>query len=127
MGYWREMRSTTFPTHVKGHQDDNIDASELPRLARMNTRIDEIAKRILQNSLHQSEPLPKASFKLRMVKVKQIDVYIHSSLETSLRKACKKGPLLEYWRNHSSIPELSFKHINWTVFSKARTSAGLAR
>ena len=121
------MRSTTFPTHVKGHQDDNIDASELPRLARMNTRIDEIAKRILQNSLHQSEPRPKASFKLRMVKVKQIDVYIHSSLETSLRKACKKGPLLEYWRNHSSIPELSFKHINWTVFSKARTSAGLAR
>ncbi|MFN9981166.1 MAG: hypothetical protein ACK53Y_14670, partial [bacterium] len=35
------------PTHVKGHQDEQVAVSDLPRLAQLNCEMDALAKRTL--------------------------------------------------------------------------------
>ena len=127
IGFWSEMIAEPFPVHVKGHQDDSVDVENLPRLARMNVKMDSLAKFILKNSLSNREISPVASFSFGLPTVTCRDVPIESSFAKSTLHTVVTIKAREYWIAKLKLSPPAAMSLNWISFGRAFKSTAFAR
>ena len=127
IGFWSEMSAEAFPVHVKGHQDDSIEIVNLPRLARMNVKMDALAKAILKSSLSAHHAAPTASFTFGLPPITCRTVPIESSFAKSAVATVATIKAREYWIGKFKLSTRSAMSLNWTSFGRAFKSTAFAR
>jgi len=108
VGYWNKVDSTSFPIHVKGHQDDS-DRNDLSRLELMNL------------------PHTVGSFRYGFPRVLLSQVPTHSCLASNILTYCTTTPLIQYWLKKMKL-DVEHQHtVSWDTFGGAITSCTPAR
>eukprot|EP00553_Chaetoceros_curvisetus_P013207 CAMPEP_0204640728 /NCGR_PEP_ID=MMETSP0717-20131115/48422_1 /ASSEMBLY_ACC=CAM_ASM_000666 /TAXON_ID=230516 /ORGANISM="Chaetoceros curvisetus" /LENGTH=158 /DNA_ID=CAMNT_0051661225 /DNA_START=40 /DNA_END=513 /DNA_ORIENTATION=+ len=98
MGLWRDIPCSSFPVHVKSHQDDVLPPKKLSRLALMNIEVDKAAYNYMQQCVSAKLPVPPVQrFRFGLPMVMVGDVVVSSELYSELMNQCTAKTLREYW------------------------------
>ena len=115
VGYWNKVDSTSFPIHVKGHQDDT-GRNDLSRLELMNIDMDLMAKEILRRHISQNLPNTVGSFRYEYPRVLLSQVPTHSCLASNILTYCTTTPLIQYWLKKMKLNDEHQHTVSWDTF-----------
>ena len=105
--------------HVKGHQDDKNNFSDLTRISQANVIADQAAKRHLRTSQGSEDEYRRT--KGEPCSLTCQGRRIAGDVEAKLRHLMQDAQAIKWWKERLQIQPQQYNKINWTVYKEYRT------
>ena len=130
--YSRLLPTVTDLVHIKGHQDDELEYSELDRMAQLNVQADALAKRRLTEEILQRQQnhdrdmayLPIEPCEIFVTSNNGTLLQLSSEFEKQMYSHIATSRIREYWIAKDKFAQDDIQKVDWQPLHKAFKSIG---